>query len=314
MKVLTTISALRRSLPDEKGAVIGLVPTMGYLHDGHLSLIETARRECDCVVVSVFVNPLQFGPREDFDTYPRDLNRDKAQAEKAGADLLFAPDTEEMYPKPPFTTVRVSNVTEGMCGASRPGHFDGVATVVTKLFHIVQPHRAYFGLKDVQQVAVIQRMVDDLNIPVNIVPCPTVREPDGLAMSSRNVYLSEEERRQATVLFQALKTAKEKLAKREWHTPQQVEDGVRDIIETQPLADIDYVEMRTFPDLERVRDIGNKTYVIAVAVKFGKTRLIDNILFQGGETPTDVAYDDDGETAQSDGHRSESTLRRQRHN
>ena len=145
MKVVTTIRALRRSLPDEKGAVIGLVPTMGYLHDGHLSLIETARRECDCVVVSVFVNPLQFGPREDFDTYPRDLNRDKAQAEKAGADLLFAPDTEEMYPKPPFTTVRVSNVTEGMCGASRPGHFDGVATVVTKLFHIVQPHRAYFG-------------------------------------------------------------------------------------------------------------------------------------------------------------------------
>lgn len=292
MKIVKTINALRHILADKKGKTVGLVPTMGYLHDGHLSLFHTAGSECDCVVASIFVNPLQFGPQEDFDTYPRDLQRDAALAEQAGVDILFTPDTQEMYPQAPLTKVSVTKVTESLCGASRPGHFDGVTTVVAKLFNLVQPQKAYFGLKDVQQFAVISRMVDDLNIPVTIVPCPTVRESDGLAMSSRNVHLSEEERKQATILYQALQTAKQKLITREWQAAKQVENGIRDMIRTQPLAQIDYVEMRTFPQLKEAKLIGDQQYVIAVAVKFGQTRLIDNILFQR-EGQANVSHDDE---------------------
>lgn len=176
------------------GKSVGLVPTMGYLHEGHLSLVEAAKQECDVVVMSIFVNPLQFGPEEDFDRYPRDLERDQRLAREHGVDILFVPQAEEMYPKKPAATVKVTGITEVLCGKSRPGHFDGVATVVMKLFQLVRPRRAYFGQKDAQQVAVIHRMAEDLNVPVEIVACPIVREKDGLAMSSRNVYLTEEER------------------------------------------------------------------------------------------------------------------------
>ena len=293
MILTKTIDELRQVLGEKKKKTVGLVPTMGYLHDGHLSLVQRAKRECDCVVVTIFVNPLQFGPQEDLDTYPRDLKRDAALAEQAGVDILFAPDQREMYPQAPLTKVSVAKVTEGMCGASRPGHFDGVTTVVTKLFNLVQPQKAYFGLKDVQQIAVIKRMVDDLNMPVTIVPCPTVRETDGLAMSSRNVHLSTDERKQATILYRALQTAEKKLLTEEWRSGKQVVNGIYEMISSQPLAQIDYVEMRTFPDLGDVEQVEDQQYVIAVAVKFGKTRLIDNILFQKERAQDDVSHVDE---------------------
>lgn len=260
---------------------VGFVPTMGYLHEGHASLIRRSAEENGLTVLSIFVNPLQFGPNEDFDRYPRDERRDLSVAAAAGADLVFMPPVEEMYPEPMRTKVAVSGLTERLCGASRPGHFDGVATVVSKLFHLVQPDRAYFGLKDAQQVSVIARMVSDLNMPVDIVPCPIVREPDGLAMSSRNVYLSPEERRQALVLSQTLA-----------RVPGWIEDGmtaaelavrIRGRIRSQPLADIEYVEIATYPDLgqppaERPLKQSRTPLLVALAARFGKTRLIDNVL------------------------------------
>lgn len=280
MKTVQTIKALRHIRSQLERKSVGFVPTMGYLHDGHVSLIKKARNDCDVVFVSIFVNPLQFGPQEDLSTYPRDLQRDRAIAEQAGVDVLFTPTVEEMYPSSPLTTVTVSKLTDVLCGASRPTFFDGVATVVTKLFNIVQPHRAYFGLKDAQQVAVIQQMVKDLNIPVAIVPCPTVRESDGLATSSRNVYLSAEEREQATVLYRTLSEAKERLARGEWKRARDVETWVGKKIAAQPLAQIDYVNIRTYPALETVDEIVDGDYLLAVAVKFGRARLIDNVLVQ----------------------------------
>lgn len=293
MNVVKTIDKIRQWRAEMNGITVGLVPTMGYLHEGHLSLIKKARQQCDRVVVSIFVNPLQFGPQEDLETYPRDVERDAKMAEKAGVDLLFTPTVDEMYPRTPLTRVVVSRVTDGMCGASRPGHFDGVTTVVAKLFNIVQPQLAYFGEKDVQQLAVIQQMVNDLNLPIAIVSCPTVREADGLALSSRNVYLSSEERKQATVLYRALKQAKENVLRREWRTGEQVENGVIELISKQPLADIDYVEMRSFPNLTRVESLDRDSYVIAVAVRFGRTRLIDNILIKEKELSNHVPHDDE---------------------
>ena len=267
------------------GKTIGFVPTMGYLHEGHLSLLRRARAENDVVVLSIFVNPLQFGPNEDYETYPRDEERDLRMAREAGADYVFLPDVRVMYPRPLLTTVRVSGITERLCGASRPGHFEGVATVVLKLLNIVQPDRAYFGLKDLQQVAVVQRMVEDLNVPVEIVPCPTVREPDGLAMSSRNVYLAPEERRQARVLSESLRLAEDWIRKEDRLTVGELRRRIEEHISAAPLARIDYVEVTVFPELrelspdERVGAIVRESQLaVALAVKFGRTRLIDNVL------------------------------------
>lgn len=294
MIICTTISELKAALARQRSkspnGFVGLVPTMGYLHEGHASLMRRAAGECEFTVVSVFVNPLQFGPNEDFDRYPRDLERDAALAEQNGTALLFAPSVNEMYPTRPLTRVLISEVTESLCGASRPGHFDGVGTVVSKLFNLVQPDRAYFGMKDAQQVAVVQQMVNDLNMPVTIVPCDTVREPDGLAMSSRNVFLSAEQRRQALVLSQTLAEA-EKLVQQPDMTAAKLVEEAAKTIRTAPLADIDYVELLKYPSLEQMMPnqplVGLEgKFILALAVKFGGTRLIDNRLLQpaGGGT------------------------------
>jgi pantoate--beta-alanine ligase len=280
MKIIQTVAEMRKELKKQTGT-IGFVPTMGYLHQGHLSLVERARKENDVVVLSIFVNPLQFGPNEDYDRYPRDLDRDAELAEKAGVDFIFHPDVQEMYPEAPLTQVNVKQITERLCGKSRPGHFAGVATVVSKLFHIIQPDRAYFGLKDAQQVAVIEQMVRDLHFPVTIVPCPIVREEDGLAMSSRNVYLSPEEREQALVIYQALQQAKERVEKGELVEARDVIRFISEQIETRPLARIEYVEAVSYPKLEPVERLDRPPVLVAVAVHFGKTRLIDNFLYEG---------------------------------
>lgn len=287
-RIVRSIAELRERIREYRlsnapYATVGLVPTMGFLHEGHASLIRRSAGENGLTVVSVFVNPLQFGPNEDFERYPRDEQRDVAIASEAGANLIFMPEVSEMYPKPPKTQVIVSGITERLCGASRPGHFDGVGIVVSKLINIAQPDRAYFGLKDAQQVAVVTRMTEDLSMPVEIVPCPIVRDADGLALSSRNVYLSEEERKQALVLSQTLKLvpgwAEEGIAVPE------LTRRIRERIAFQPLADIDYVEALAYPDLTppdaetAIHTITNEqSLLVAVAVRFGKTRLIDNIL------------------------------------
>ncbi|WP_199614917.1 pantoate--beta-alanine ligase [Paenibacillus alkalitolerans] len=284
MKVLRTIGDYKLHLQQVKSGsrTVGFVPTMGYLHEGHMSLVARAKAETDHVVMSIFVNPLQFGPGEDFERYPRDEERDLALASQAGADAVFLPSAAEMYPSAVKTTVSVSGLTERLCGASRPGHFSGVATVVSKLFHIVQPDRAYFGMKDAQQVAVIQQMVNDLNFPLAVVPCPTLRESDGLAMSSRNVYLSREERKQAPVLYRALQSIDGWMNEEPHMTGAMLEERLRRMIESAPDADIDYVQVLTYPGLEPVEaPLGAAdTFIAAVAVKFGNTRLIDNRLFQ----------------------------------
>jgi len=286
MKTVTTVKDLRAFLRPLRDRRIGLVPTMGYLHEGHVSLIRKAREECDVVVLSVFVNPLQFGPGEDYERYPRDLERDAKIAEQAGVDFLFAPSVEEMYPQTPLTKVTVSRLTDRLCGASRPGHFDGVATVVTKLFHIVEPDRACFGMKDAQQVAVVEQMVRDLHFPVTVVPCPTVREKDGLAVSSRNVYLSEEERKQATVLSAGLREVAEKVKRGEMTRASQAIEYLKRRISSKPLARIDYVDVLAYPELTPVEELKGRRVIVAVAVRFGSTRLIDNtILDEKEETP-----------------------------
>ncbi len=275
MQVVRTIAevrAIRRALP----GTWGFVPTMGYLHEGHLSLVRRARAENDHVAVSIFVNPTQFGPHEDYSRYPRDLERDLRLLEPLGVDLVFAPSVEEMYPPGFQTWVIVEGVSRPLEGAARPGHFRGVATVVTKLFNIVQPDRAYFGQKDAQQAVVIRRMVQDLNIPVEIVVCPTVREPDGLAMSSRNTYLNPEERRAATVLFRALQAAKARYEQGE-RDAERLREAMREVIQAEPLARLDYVSVadpETLQELDRVEDRA----LLSLAVYIGKTRLIDNIL------------------------------------
>jgi len=259
-----------------EGRIIGLVPTMGYLHDGHLSLIKKARRENDIVIMSNFVNPLQFGPKEDFATYPRDLDRDNKLAESAGVDYVFAPTTEEMYPQGYDTYVEVKGpITEKMCGKSRPGHFKGVTTVVLKLFLITQPDRAYFGQKDAQQAIVIRKMVTDLNVPVKIITCPIVREEDGLALSSRNTYLSSEERLQALALPRALSAGRDMIMKGETD-PQKVRLHIKQILESSPGIRVDYVEVVDGDDLSDLSVIKGKV-LLAAAVYVGKTRLIDNI-------------------------------------
>lgn len=275
MQVARTIAearAIRRALP----GTWGFVPTMGYLHEGHLSLVRRARAENDHVAVSIFVNPTQFGPHEDYNRYPRDLERDLQLLAPLGVELVFAPPVEEMYPPGFQTWVVVEEVSRPLEGAARPGHFRGVATVVTKLFNILQPDRAYFGQKDAQQTVVIRRMVQDLNIPVEIVVCPTVREPDGLAMSSRNTYLSPEERQAATVLFRALQAAKARYEEGE-RDAERLRAVMREVIQAEPLARLDYVSVadpETLQELSRVEDRA----LLSLAVYIGKTRLIDNIL------------------------------------
>jgi len=276
MEVITRVAEMQARARQwrQEGKQVGFVPTMGYFHQGHLSLIRRAVQENDLAVVSVYVNPTQFGPQEDFHRYPRDLERDIRLAEEEGVHVLFAPSDAEMYPQGYQTYVEVTELTQGLCGARRPGHFRGVATVVAKLFHIVQPTRAYFGEKDYQQLRVVERMVRDLNLGVEIVPMPIVRESDGLAMSSRNVYLSPEERRAATVLYRAWKAAQEWVAQGERDAPRLREKVVR-FIEAEPLARVDYVEIvdpLTLEPLERLE--GEARLMLAAFV--GSTRLIDN--------------------------------------
>ena len=264
----------------KRGFSVGLVPTMGYLHPGHISLIERARKENDMVVVSIFVNPIQFGPNEDLDKYPRDMAHDREVCEKAGAELIFAPEPSEMYPSENLVFVDIKELGNGLCGAKRPGHFRGVCTVVSKLFNIVLPDRAYFGEKDAQQLAIIRRMVKDLNFGTEIVSCPIVREPDGLAMSSRNLYLSPEERKAALSLSRSLSAAKELMRKGEKDSVK-IREAIVAGISSEPLVKIDYAEIVDSADLSPVEKI-ERPVLAAVAVYFGKTRLIDNFTF-GGE-------------------------------
>lgn len=278
METITSIGEMRdRALAIRSdGKRIGFVPTMGYLHEGHLALVRRAREISDAVVVSVFVNPTQFGPSEDLGRYPRDLPHDSALAEEAGCDVLFVPAAEEIYPARYATVVHVQRLSEKLCGAFRPGHFDGVCTIVAKLFEIVRPSVAVFGQKDGQQAAIIERMVADLNMDVEIVRGPTVREPDGLAMSSRNGYLTEEERGDAAVLHQALEHGRALYEGGERDARKVVEE-IRSMIESRPSAEIQYVaavESRTLEDVAELRP----GVMMAVAVFFGSTRLIDNVV------------------------------------
>ncbi|RKD33175.1 pantoate--beta-alanine ligase [Thermohalobacter berrensis] len=278
MQIVKTIKEIRNEIKRAKssGKSIGYVPTMGFLHDGHISLIKRAHKENDFVVVSIFVNPTQFGPSEDYESYPRDLNRDANLAEKAGADIIFAPSVKEMYPDGFSTYVKVyGNISKKLCGQSREGHFKGVTTVVSKLFNIVTPDRAYFGQKDAQQLAIIKKMVKELNYDIEIVPCSIVREKNGLAMSSRNTYLNTEERKAALILSKSLFKAKEMIENGE-NNPEKVRNFIIENIKTEKLTEIDYVEIVNADTLDNIDKIKGKV-LIALAVKIGQARLIDNI-------------------------------------
>lgn len=278
MKIAETVKAVREQVKEwrSEGLTVGLVPTMGYLHEGHKSLIDKAVEQNDRVVVSVFVNPTQFGPGEDLESYPRDLERDAGICEAAGAHLIFHPEPEEMYFQDFCTFVDMGDLTKGLCGKTRPTHFRGVCTVVSKLFHIVAPDRTYFGQKDAQQLAVIRRMVRDLNFDLEIVGCPIVREADGLAKSSRNTYLSEEERKAAVVLHKGL-DAGEKLISAGETKVVEIVRVIRETISEEPLAKIDYIELVKWDTLKPVDNICGEV-LAAVAVYIGKTRLIDNFI------------------------------------
>lgn len=274
MHTINTVNELKEWVRSNKkeGRSIGLVPTMGFLHEGHLSLVERAKKENDAVLMSIFVNPAQFGPNEDFDRYPRDLERDQQLAESAGTDVIFAPSVEEMYPKESSISFDAGKLAESMCGASRPGHFDGVLKVVAKLFHLSQADRAYFGQKDAQQLAIIESLVVDYNFPVQICRGETVREADGLAKSSRNVYLSEKERKEAPYLHQALQLGKQ--AALEGQDPKAATAAY---LQKNTSGKIDYVEFLSYPALTSATE---GEAILALAVQFEKARLIDNIIFQ----------------------------------
>lgn len=278
MRIYGEISKIRETVTAWKkdGLTVGLVPTMGYLHEGHKSLIDAARRENDRVVVSIFVNPMQFGPSEDFDSYPRDLDKDAKLCEDAGVDLIFHPDAEEMYTEGFCSYVDMNGLTTELCGKSRPTHFRGVQTVVLKLFNIVTPDKAYFGQKDAQQLAVIKRMVTDLNVGTEIVGCPIVREADGLAKSSRNTYLNEEERKAALILHKSLEAGKALVESGETDA-EAVKAAITSEIETEPLAKIDYVDVVDFDTISKIEKIEGSV-LVAIAVYIGKTRLIDNFI------------------------------------
>jgi len=277
MVVLEEIEPCRRAVRDAQrsGHTVGLVPTMGALHEGHFSLIRAARERCDRVAVTIFVNPTQFGPGEDYQTYPRTLESDLAACETEGVDLVFHPATETVYPEGAKTTVHVNGVTKGLCGPCRPGHFDGVATVCAKLFNILPADLAFFGEKDYQQMVMIRRMALDLNLPIEIVPCPTVREPDGLAMSSRNAYLSADERKQAASLSRGLFAAADRIAVGERRAAAIVAI-IRDQVLSAGPADIEYIEVVDPDTLESLKRI-EQPVRICLAVRIGSCRLIDNI-------------------------------------
>jgi len=274
MKVVIEIDEYRK-LRKKMPAPVGFVPTMGYLHRGHLELVRQAREENNTVVVSIFVNPTQFGPNEDFAAYPRDPESDLALLKKEGADIVFMPSAEDMYPAGFSSWVEVEKITERLEGACRPGHFRGVATVVCKLFNIVQPQRAYFGQKDAQQLIVIKKMVSDLNMDLEVIAVPTVREPDGLAMSSRNVYLDPEERKAALVLWKALSLAQELWQKGEKNA-ERLRQEMSALIQKEPRARIDYLSVADPDSLEELSQIDGAA-LVSMAVRIGRTRLIDNI-------------------------------------
>ena len=278
MKIIKNIDELRENLKKAKieGKSIGLVPTMGYLHEGHASLIRRARKDNDIVVVSDFVNPIQFGPNEDLLTYPRDLEADSKLCEEIGVDYIFAPEASEMY-QDRKVFVDIEDMSDHLCGAKRPGHFRGVLTVCSKLFNITGADRAYFGQKDAQQVAIIKKLVSDLNIPIEIIPCPIVREEDGLALSSRNTYLSKEERKAALCLSKAI-FAGEKLAK-EGGSVEEVIEKMEEIIDSEELSKIDYISVVNLKTMEDANDFDGDR-LVAIAVYIGKTRLIDNFIYR----------------------------------
>ncbi len=279
MEIITTVAEMKARAAQwhAQGLTVGLTPTMGALHEGHMSLMERARKECDRVVASVFVNPIQFGPGEDYDAYPRDIERDAAIAESKGVDVVFHPSVEEMYPTNYNTYVVMETLTDSLCGAKRPGHFRGVCTVVNKLFNIIDPDKAFFGQKDAQQLAIIKRMVSDLNMRVKVFGCPIVREENGLAKSSRNTYLSPEERKAALVLSRSIFNAQKRIEEGE-RDAQAIRAAVTSIIEAEPLAKIDYVEVVDLGDMQPVESLG-EAGLVAIAVYIGNTRLIDNYLF-----------------------------------
>ncbi|MCU0644574.1 MAG: pantoate--beta-alanine ligase [bacterium] len=277
MKIIVSVSDMHKQADRlrREGKIIGFVPTMGYLHEGHLSLIREAKKHSDIIVMSIFVNPTQFGPGEDFKDYPRDFDRDAMLAESAGCDIIFHPNVQEIYPENHKTYVEVEQITKVLCGASRPTHFRGVTTIVAKLFNIIKPHVAVFGQKDAQQAIVIKRMVQDLNFDLKILVAPIMREPDGLAMSSRNIYLTPEQRKEAAILYQSLMQAKQMIEQGE-RNADQIKAQIRSMIEQQPDAKIDYIEIVDTTNLNPVQQLEGEV-LIALAVKIGKPRLIDNV-------------------------------------
>ncbi len=282
MEVTSKVAELQGKIKGwkQKGLRVGFVPTMGYLHEGHLSLVREAKRRNDRTAISIFVNPKQFGPAEDYNIYPRDFKRDAALLEKEGVDLIFYPGVEEMYPAGYKTYVEVEDLENKLCGRSRPGHFRGVCTVVLKLFNLIQPDEAYFGWKDAQQVIILKKMVEDLNLPVKIRPMPLIREEDGLALSSRNIYLNQQERQAALVLYRSLDLA-EKMIKNGEREAARIRQQMVNLISAEPLARIDYVEIVDLQTLEPLTTIEGDA-LVAVAVYFGRTRLIDNLRFISG--------------------------------
>jgi pantoate--beta-alanine ligase len=280
MKICNTQSAMRSACraAREDGQRLGFVPTMGALHEGHLSLVRAAKAQCDAVAVSIFVNPTQFGPKEDLSRYPRPFERDRVLLEQEGVELLFAPPVEEMYPAGAVTYVTVEGLSEKLCGKSRPGHFRGVTTVVAKLFHIIEPDAAFFGQKDAAQATIIRRMVRDLNLPVEIVVCPIVREPDGLAMSSRNAYLDGQQRKSALVLSCSLKEAQNLFDRGERNAGRLIEAG-KLVFAEQPAVSLDYFEIVDPDTLDAVSEVRGPA-LVAVAAFVGNTRLIDNIVLR----------------------------------
>lgn len=278
MEIIRSVQQMQKKVHQLKldDQLIGFTPTMGYLHEGHAALMAQARQETDCVIASIFVNPLQFGENEDFDQYPRDEQKDIAIAEKEGVDLLFLPSVQDMYPDQLGITMNVTERIGVLCDRSRPGHFQGVVTVLTKLFHIIQPDQAYFGLKDAQQVAVVDLLVRDLNFPIEIKMVPTVREEDGLAKSSRNVYLTVKEREESIHIYQSLKLAKQKIIDGE-KNPAIIVDVVENYLNEHITGEIDYIDVLSFPNLAEV-DLIDTQVIVATAVQYSQARLIDNVI------------------------------------
>ncbi|MCM3599806.1 pantoate--beta-alanine ligase [Robertmurraya korlensis] len=278
MKVITSISQMQKevqSLKNDKLS-IGYVPTMGYLHEGHVRLVKKAREDNDIVIMSIFVNPLQFGPNEDLDAYPRDFERDSEIAKNEKVDYIFYPSVEEMYPSKPSVTLVVQKRVDVLCGSTRPGHFDGVATVLAKLFHIIQPARAYFGMKDAQQVAVVDGLISDLHFPIELISVETVREEDGLAKSSRNVRLTSKEREEASILYKSLTEAEIQIRAGEKDI-EAIISNMRKMISNNSTGTVDYIEIYSYPELENLEVLEGKV-IIALAVKFSNARLIDNLV------------------------------------